>query len=149
MVVPAFGFSVGDFISGTSLLIDVLSAFRSADGASSDYASDVSFLASLTTTLSRVEEHTQKYSHEETTRDIVKLVTLSQRPLTHFKVFLDKYKTSLGTVCVGKGPKRFARKGMGVVRYTLAQISDEVGKLRERVEHPLGQINVLLSLQIL
>ncbi|KAL5391392.1 hypothetical protein DPSP01_001262 [Paraphaeosphaeria sporulosa] len=148
MVVPAFGFSVGDFIAGTNLLLDVLSAFRSADGASSGYASDVSFLSSLTATLSRIEEHTQKYSQDETTRDITKLVVLSQRPLMHFKAFLDKYENSLGAAGFGKGPKRSAKKGVGVVRYTLAQISDEVGKLKEGVERPLGQIHVLLSLQI-
>lgn len=55
MTAPVFGFSVGDFIAGGQILVQVIGAFKDAGGASSKYAAEMSFLNSLKSTLDHLE----------------------------------------------------------------------------------------------
>lgn len=143
MVAPAFGFSVGDFIAGTNVLINVFGAFREVGGASSKYTSEVLFLNSLTSTLKHLEEYVNDTPQNDISQEILKLLELVKGPLDSFKTFLDKYEASLGNLSskstLGKAPKK--------ITYTLKEISGKVEKLRLQVEQPLQAVNSLLSLQ--
>lgn len=143
MVAVPFGFSIGDFIAGTKLLIDVLGALKENNGASSKYASETIFLHSLTSTLQHLEDYVKASPQNALSSSISKLLDAIQGPLNDFKDFLDKYEASLGKAStkskLGKVPK--------TVTYTLKDISGKIEKLRRQAEQPLQAINSLLSLQ--
>jgi hypothetical protein len=146
MVAPPFGFSVGDFIAGGQLLVKVISAFKEAGGASSKYASEVSFLNSLKSTLDHLEQYLGNTSHSNHLfPDISKLLQEIREPWEDFKGFLDKYEPSLGVSSsrskLGKAPR--------TIQYTLKDISGKVEKLRRQTQEPLQAVNSLLSLHVM
>jgi hypothetical protein len=148
MSVPGFRFSVGDFIAGGQVLIEVISAFKEAGGASSKYASEVSFLNSLKTTLDHLEKFVRSSSSrskDNLPQDIAKLLQEIREPWEEFKNFLDKYEPSLGASSskskLGKAPR--------TIQYTVKDISGKVEKLRRQTEQPLQAVNSLLSLHVM
>jgi hypothetical protein len=150
MVVPAFGFSVGDFIAGGQILVQVIGAFKEAGGASSKYATEVSFLNSLKSTLEHLErfvDGTRGSSSQasEMPRDISKLLQGIREPWEEFKKVLDKYEPSLGA---SSSRSKLARAPR-TIQFTVKDISGKVEKLRRQTEEPLQAINSLLSLQVM
>ncbi|OCK97241.1 uncharacterized protein K441DRAFT_685525 [Cenococcum geophilum 1.58] len=145
MVAPAFGFSVGDFIAGTKLLITLLSAFKERGGASTKYASESSFLTSLVSTLQHLDNYVKNITQDDISRDITKLLKTMEGPLDEFKLFLDKYEASLGQTST----KTALGKTKAMITYTVKDISGKVEKLRRQVEQPLEAVNSLLSLQVI
>jgi hypothetical protein len=143
MVAPTFGFSVGDFVAGTKLIVSVCGAFKEAGGASSKYSAEVSFLGSLTATLRQLEEYTAATADSSIAQDIANLVQLINGPLGDFSTFLDKYKASLDTSSTKSKLMRVPK----TISYTVKDIAGKVDKLRRQVEQPLQAINSLLSLQ--
>lgn len=146
MVTPAFGFSVGDFIAGGQLLIEVINAFKEAGGASSKYASEVSFLNGLKSTLDHLEQFVSSTSQSNQLSPVIsKLLNDIRGPWDEFKKFLDKYEPSLGASSsrskLGKAPR--------TIRYTAKDISGKVGNLRRQTEQPLQAVNSLLSLHVM
>ncbi|KAL4932169.1 uncharacterized protein BDV17DRAFT_288245 [Aspergillus undulatus] len=145
MVSPAFGFSVGDFITGTKLLIDLFNAFKEAGGASSKYTAEVSFLNSLNATLGHLETYAGNNSQNDLSQSVNDLIKVMRGPLDIFKEFLDKYASSLSESstksALGKAPR--------TVRYTVKDISGKVQGLRTQIEQPLQAVNTLLSLRII
>lgn len=142
MVAPAFGFSVGDFIAGTKLLITLLSAFKERGGASTKYASESSFLTSLVSTLQHLDNYVKNITQDDISRDITKLLKTMEGPLDEFKLFLDKYEASLGQTST----KTALGKTKAMITYTVKDISGKVEKLRRQVEQPLEAVNSLLSM---
>jgi hypothetical protein len=147
MVAPTFGFSVGDFIAGTKLLASILGAFKSAGGASSKYSSEVAFLLSLASTVQQLEDHLERHQNDDTSKGIVKLLQLIEKPLIEFKIFLDKYTETLDAA--GKDYESRFRKAQKTISYTLKDLSGKVEKLRREIEQPLNAINTLLSLHLM
>ena len=145
MVTSAFGFSVGDFIAGTKLVVDVLGAFKEAGGASSKYAAEALFLENLIATIKNVQDYQNKTPDEELPKDILKLTKHVDKPLTEFSAFLDKYKASLGKTST----KSTAGKAAKIVIYTIKNICGKVKDLRQQVEQSLQAVNCLLALQAL
>ncbi len=143
MVAVPFGFSIGDFIAGTRLLIDVLGAFKETSGASSKYASQTVFLHSLISTLQHLDDYVKPSPQNALSSSISSLLDTIRGPLDDFKAFLDKHEASLGKAStkskLGKVPK--------TVTYTLKDISGKIERLRQQAEQPLQAINSLLSLQ--
>ncbi|KAL2831483.1 hypothetical protein BDW59DRAFT_157909 [Aspergillus cavernicola] len=120
MVAPGFGFSVGDFIAGSKLLISVFSAFKESGGA-------------------RIN------SQNSPSQGIEDLLKVIRGPLDEFKVFLDKYEPSLSESStkstLGKAPR--------TIRYAVNDISGKVQALKTQIEQPLQAVNSLLSLHII
>lgn len=145
MVIPAFGFSVGDFIAGTQILVKVISAFKEAGGASSKYAAEVSFLYRFKLALEHLEKHVNAAPQSELSQDISKLLEEIQGPWDEFRQFLHKYENSLGESStkskLGKAPR--------TIQYTVKDILGNVDKLCRQIERPLQAINSLLSLQLM
>jgi hypothetical protein len=142
MVVP-FGFSVGDFITGTKLLIATINGFKEAGGASEKHASETAFLNSLISTLQHLDAYTKKAPQSEIAVNISSLLDTIRDPLSSFKDFLDEHKASLDKAST----KSSIRKTAKIISYTLKDISGKVEKLRRQVEQPLQVITTLLSLQ--
>jgi uncharacterized protein YoxC len=148
MVAPVFGFSVGDFIAGGQILIEAVKAFKEAGGASSKYASELSFLNSLKSTLGHLERFassTNSPQSNDLLQDISKLLQDIREPWQEFRTFLDKYEPSLGT----SSSRSKVAKAPRTIQYTLRTISGKVEKLRRQTEQPLQAINSLLSLHVM
>lgn len=145
MVAPAFGFSIGDFITGIKLLIDVCSAVKEADGVTCKYATEVAFLNSLTSTLTLLENFAITNSTSEEVLDLTTLLQSVQAPLKDFANFLEKYKTSLGT----SSTKSKFRKAPKIISYTVDNVTGKVGKLKGQIDQPIQTIQLLLLLHIL
>jgi hypothetical protein len=145
MVVPAFGFSVGDFTNGIQVLIQVFNGFKEVGGASTKYASETAFLSGLSSTLEQLEKHVATVTQDDISEDILKLVNVIKGPLEEFKKFLEKYKASLETTStkskISKAPK--------TVEYTVNTLSGKVERLRRQIDQPLQAVNSLLSLQVM
>jgi uncharacterized protein YoxC len=148
MVAPGFGFSVGDFIAGGQILIQVINAFKEAGGASSKYASEVSFLTSLKLTIDHLERFVSKTSSSQSNdlpQDVSKLLQDIREPWEDFKMFLDKYEPSLGS----SSSRSKLAKAPRTIQYTVKDISGKVEKLRRQTEQPLQAVNSLLSLHVM
>jgi hypothetical protein len=151
MVAPGFGFSVGDFITGGQVLIQVIKAFKETGGASAKYAVEVSFLMRFKATLDHLERFVSSASSSrdsqgnELPQDILKLLQDIREPWQDFKTFLDKYKSSLGA----SSSRSKLAKAPRTVQYTIKDISGKVDKLRQHTEQPLQAVNSLLSLHVM
>ncbi|PMD66546.1 uncharacterized protein K444DRAFT_120472 [Hyaloscypha bicolor E] len=148
MVAPVFGFSVGDFIAGGQILIETVKAFKEAGGASSKYASELSFLNSLKSTFDHLERFASSTSSPQSNdllQDISKLLQDIREPWQEFRTFLDKYEPSLGA----SSSRSKVAKARRTIQYTLKDISGKVEKLRRQTENPLQAINSLLSLHVI
>jgi hypothetical protein len=148
MAAPGFGFSIGDFIAGGQIITQVIKAFKEAGGASSKYASEVSFLNGLKATLDHLERFvgsTESSQSNDLPQDISKLLQDIREPWQEFKTFLDKYESSLGT---SSSRSKFA-KAPRTIQYTVNDISGKVEKLRSQTEQPLQAVNSLLSLHVM
>jgi hypothetical protein len=145
MVAPAFGFSVGDFIAGTKLLIALFGGFQEAGGASTKYASESAFLTSLVSTLQHLDDYVKKTPQDDISQEITNLLQIIKGPLDEFKAFLGKYQASLGKAAT----KTTLAKAKGTVSFTVKDVSGKVERLRRQVEQPLQAVNSLLSLQVL
>jgi hypothetical protein len=145
MVVPGFGLSARDFITGTTLLVNLLGGFKEKGGASAKYASESSFLTSLVATLQHLEDYVATDPQDAVSQDIVKLLKIVEGPLNEFKSFLDKYQSSLGQDSTVSS----IRKSKATTSFTINDISGKVDKLRRQIEQPLEAVNSLLSLQLM
>jgi hypothetical protein len=148
MAAPGFGFSIGDFIAGGQILIQVIKAFKEAGGASSKYAAEVSFLNSLKATLDHLERFVSRADSSQSNdlpQDISKLLQDIRDPWQEFKTFLDKYEPSLGA----SSSKSKLAKAPRTIQYTVKDISGKVEKLRNQTEQPLQAVNSLLSLHVM
>lgn len=148
MAAPAFGFSVGDFIAGARILVQVIDAFREVGGASSKYATQVSFLQSLKATLEHLERHVRNTAQSDLSEDISKLLNDIWGPWTEFKKFLEKHERSLGQIA-NKPRRSDLGKIPRVIQFTMHDISGKVEKLRREIQQPLAAVNSLLLLHIM
>ena len=142
MVTPTFGFSFGDFIAGIKLIIDIYGAFQETDGAKSKYAALVSFLHSLTATLTQLESFMASAPASDEAQGIITLLQSVKGPLKDFADFLDKYKDSLQA----DSTQSKLGKAKKTISFKIKDITGKVEGLRERVEQPLQTIHLLLSM---
>lgn len=145
MVAPAFGFSVGDFVAVTKLLITLFDSFNESGGASTKYASEKAFLTSLTSTVLRLSHHVQSTPHDDIAKEILGLLQVITEPLKVFRAFLDKHASALETMSTASS---FTKTRL-TISFTMKEISGNVEKLRRQIEQPIHAINSLLALQVL
>ncbi|KAF7587533.1 hypothetical protein BBP40_007068 [Aspergillus hancockii] len=144
-----FGFSVRDFIAERSSF-KVIEAFKKkVGGASSQYTSQVSFLQGLKATLGHLEQHVRDNPQNGLSTNISTLLDNIREPWHAFQKILEKYDRALGQIVVGMRTKDKLRRMPKATRFTLDEISGQVGKLRREVCQPLEAINSLLLLQVM
>lgn len=145
MVVPTFGFSVGDFVAVTKLLITLFDSFKESGGAATKYTSEKAFLASLTSTVLRLSHYVQNTPHDEIAREILSLLEIITEPLKAFRAFLNKHAGALEKLGTASG---FSKTRL-TMSFTMKEISGKVEKLRREIEQPIHAVNSLLALQVL
>ncbi|KAF3052879.1 hypothetical protein E8E11_010912 [Didymella keratinophila] len=128
MAAPAFGFSAGDSIAGTRIVIAVYKAFKESGGASSEYTSESLFLDSLTSTMKQLEDYTVATPNTSVSPAIEKLLRLIDEPLKDFGKALEKYKPTA---------------------LYIDEITTRQGTKNRVIEQPLQQIESLLSLHLI
>ena len=88
MVVP-FGFSIGDFIDGINVAIDVIKACKDTGGASSQYEGVLIEFETYLTLLRKLQDPSVPASTE-----IIKLASSCEQPVRQFLATVEKYKCS-------------------------------------------------------
>ncbi|KAL9117662.1 MAG: hypothetical protein Q9187_005799 [Circinaria calcarea] len=137
---PAFGFSVGDFISAINLIRKISKALKEAGGASAEYQDAVIELKGLKHALQHLEtlECTEdNISHVNAIRG---MALACQLPLRDFMKKLERYESSLGPWTDRTAFRNAGRKARWAVSF-----GQEVEKLRALVAAKLININLLLA----
>ncbi|KAL6713499.1 hypothetical protein ACLMJK_008964 [Lecanora helva] len=139
---PAFGFSVGDFISTINLIRRISRALKESGGASSDYQDVVIELKGLKHALQHLEalEPTEdNLSHVNAIRG---MALACQLPLRDFMEKLGKYESTLGPWSPQAPFRSASRKARWAIGF-----DNEVKKLRALVTAKQMSINLLLATQ--
>ena len=89
MVVP-FGFSIGDFIDGINIAIDVVKACTDTGGASSQYERVLVELETYLALLRKLQD-----SSVPTTTEVNRLASSCEQPVRQFLTKVEKYRRSL------------------------------------------------------
>ena len=89
MVVP-FGFSIGDFIDGINVAIDVIKACKDTGGASSQYERVLVEFETYLIVLRKLQ-----YSSVPTTTEVNTLASSCEQPVRQFLTKVEKYRCSL------------------------------------------------------
>ena len=90
MVVPTFGFSVGDFIAGINIAVDVIKACKETGGASSQYEGFLVEFEAYLALLRKLQD-----ANVPTTAEINRLASSCERPVQQFVTKIQKYRCSL------------------------------------------------------
>lgn len=141
-MVPAFGFSVGDFIATIGLIAKISAALGDKAGALSEYQHVVVELEALERTLRYLEKLRPTESNVDHVNAIRGMALTCQIPLREFLVKLQKYETALGPFATQGGScwRSTARKAQYAVF-----MMDEVAKLRTAIGAKVLSINLLLA----
>ena len=136
MAVPAFGFSVGDFIMGINLAIDVVKACSDTGGASSQYERTLAEFKAYLAILRRLQDPTVS-----TNAVVNNLASSCEGPVNDFMAKVEKYKASLAKSAVCS-MHTFPRKAQWALVAKKA-----VGELKSSIAVPLCAISVELVLE--
>jgi hypothetical protein len=139
----SFGWSVGDVVKSTKVLVSVIQAFKTKDGAQERYQQDVAFLESLEITLRRLKGLAD--SDEDYASDLSTQLEVLNKPLKDFTEFAERYEASLADST--DLDQSAIRKSPRVVKYALRDLQGEVETLRMAIAHPLGLINTRLNVE--
>ena len=135
MAVP-FGFSIGDFIAGINLVLDVYNALRESGGAASDYQQQIVWLEQLVSVLDALRTSTPD--------DVAQLAGECEEPLLMFYTKIrQKYNDSLGEASK-LSPGRVLRS----LQWTFFKsASKDLVKLKTAISPQLQAISLRLGLQ--
>ena len=89
MVVP-FGFSIGDFIDGINIAVDVVKACKDADGASSDFVRVLVEFETYLALLRKLQD-----ASVPTTTEVNRLASSCEKPIRQFRTKVERYRCSL------------------------------------------------------
>ena len=142
-MVPAFGFSVGDFVAVIQLINKISKAVRDAGGAVEDYQDTVSELESLKEIFKRLDSSHASPSWGENLSLPIKAHTESVlESLTRFSHVISKFDSNLGKTA----PKGWTQGSWKKVQWSI-QYAKEVEKLRASVGTCLSALNLLVDLE--
>jgi hypothetical protein len=163
MVVPAFGFSVGDFIAAageslelrrrtwcfslilivTGLITKVAKALKDKSGAAAEYQNVQIELEALARTLKHLEALEPNESNVAHVNAIRGMALTCRAPLQEFLDRIEKYERTMGAFSLAgvKSAKAFGRKSQWAVF-----MGEEVANLRTAVGAKVLSINLLLAM---
>ena len=136
MAVPAFGFSVGDFITRINLAIDVVNACRDTGRVSSQYEKTLVEFKAYLAILRRLQDPTVS-----TNAVVNSLASSCEGPVNDFMAKVEKYKASLAKSTVSS-MHTFPRKAQWALVAKKA-----VDELKSLIAVPLCAISVELVLE--
>jgi hypothetical protein len=141
MVVPAFGFSLGDFIAAFSLIHDVSTALKDSGGAAEEYQSLLEELQHLELILQQLQviraSSTQSQNHYNAICGMARTI---EHPLHNFMKKMEKYNRGLGYNS-SRGLKAAGRK----VQFTLA-MRDDIAQLRAAITMKIVTLSLLMTI---
>ncbi|KAL8880392.1 MAG: hypothetical protein Q9198_002189 [Flavoplaca austrocitrina] len=137
---PAFGFSVGDFISTINLIRKIGKALKETGGAASEYQDAVVELTGLQHALQHLEALQPTQDNAGQVNAIRGMALACKIPLQDFMTKLEKYEESLGPWAHGSSLGGLGRKTRWAVSF-----SKEVEKLRAMVAGKQISISLLLA----
>ncbi|KAH7071624.1 hypothetical protein FB567DRAFT_538512 [Paraphoma chrysanthemicola] len=141
-MVPAFGFSVGDFIAAADLIHKVAKALKDKSGAANEYQHVLIELESLARTLKHLEALQPTESNAAHVNAIRGMALTCRWPLQDFLEKIQKFESTMGVFATGVNPgKAFGRKSQWAVFMT-----DEVARLRTATGAKFLSINLLLAI---
>ncbi|KAF2822663.1 hypothetical protein CC86DRAFT_81187 [Ophiobolus disseminans] len=138
-MVPAFGFSVGDFIAAAGLIAKVVKALKDKSGAASEYQHVQIELEALDRTLKHLEALKPNESNVAHVNAIRGMALTCRMPLQEFLEKIEKFERTMGTFSIAGARSAFGRKSQWAVFMT-----GEVAKLRTSVGAKVLSINLLL-----
>lgn len=140
----AFGWSVGDIVASTQLIIKITRALRETGGAKADYQESIEFLSGLGTTLQNLRSIAPILVNA--TQDGVLQLEIDRivEPLSTFSKNIQRFDSALGSQS-SRGAWRSAPRKV----QWATQVSKEVQKLRDRISLPLAGLNIFLQSQSL
>lgn len=92
MVVPAFGWSVGDIVVATRTVVKICEAFKKCGGAVDKFNSATSFLQSFETTLHRLESLEAESQANADPSDFKQQVEVVRNAWTNFSKFWKRFE---------------------------------------------------------
>ncbi|KAL8837526.1 MAG: hypothetical protein Q9170_002485 [Blastenia crenularia] len=137
---PAFGFSVGDFISTINLIRKISKALKESGGASSEYQDAVVELKGLEHALQHLEALEPTEDNVGHVNAIRGMALACKIPLQEFMKKLETYEESLGPWAHRSSFSDFGRKTTWAVSF-----GKEIEKLRAVVAAKQISINLLLA----
>jgi hypothetical protein len=143
MVAPAFGFSVGDFVSAIQLIGKVNKALKDTGGAEDDFRSLFLELSQLQIVLEQLRDLPESSSPSQSHLNAVKGMALAvQIPLREFLEEIDKFKIAFGNP---KGHFIQLRQAGRKTQWAVT-MQDKVTKIRGILTMKIVTISVLLAL---
>ncbi|PVH98987.1 hypothetical protein DM02DRAFT_469176, partial [Periconia macrospinosa] len=139
-MVPAFGFSVGDFIAAIELCQKITKALKPVEGASSSFQTLVLELSSLENILQRLAALEPTESNIDHVNAIRCMALACRLPLRQFMEKIGPYEAHLGSYA-----QRSFRAAGKKVKWALI-IEEEINKLRAVISAKVISINMLLAL---
>jgi len=106
----SFGWSAGDIAAAIKLLVNLVEALHSSDGAAGDYREAVGFLTDLKRTLEPLQTFTALNAHPSYADDIRIQVERIKVPVEAFLKAVLKYEPSLGAKAAPGHHRNVGRK---------------------------------------
>lgn len=148
MVVPSFGYSVGDVFATISLIAKVITAFKRSGGACEEYQQVVRELETLQQVLQRLDSIQSNDSNFAHVNAVKSMALNCQIPLQQF---LDKYTVRYGSSLGGRGKKGHGMfSGFGAAGRKIqwaVSMEKEVATLRAVVGANVRSIFLLMDIQ--
>jgi hypothetical protein len=142
MVVPAFGFSVGDFIAAIHLVVKVCVALKDSGGATEEYQSLVIELRQLQALLEQLRDlpttSSSSFTHYNAVRGMAYQV---QVPLQAFVEKMKGYEQKLGQRVDTSSWRSGKRKAQWAV-----SMQEDVREMRAAITMKIVSVSLLLAL---
>ena len=140
---PTFG-SVGDIISVTILIKDIIKCLKDAQGSKKEYSGTIETLETLEVVVSQVYGQTSELSDDDALRTPATAIAVKiERALNDFKILVAKYQPSLQPGGSGNMAKDAIRK----IQWKLADA--DVKTFRENIQTLLASLNVVQNAKIM
>jgi hypothetical protein len=138
-MLPGFGFSVGDFISGINLIRDLINALEDSSGSSKDYHDLIRELYSLERALLEVKHLNVDESLQPQKIAVTQAAVQCQETISTFLTQIAKFQPSLSTGGSGQSWRDRLRK----IQWALNKRED-VQKFRTQIQGHTSSITLLL-----
>ena len=151
MVVPAFGFSFGDFAGAVKLVGKAAKALREATGATAQYQQAAIELDNVYSVLRGVQSSQPTTPNADVVQKIQLCALTCQVPLARFLKKIEKFEQHLGTnsSCSrnANAMKRIPKSGRKI--QWAVDVEDQLAKLKGSIAPELATIQILLQLEAL
>jgi hypothetical protein len=142
MVVPAFGFSVGDFVAAIQLIRKVCLALKDTGGAASEYQSLITELQQLYLLLEHLRDLPTSSATSQNHYNVVRGMACEvQLPLRAFVEKLNAYSSKLGASVDTSSWRTAKRK----VQWSTS-MQQEVREMRAAVTMKIVSVSLLLAI---